>query len=124
MNKNAMAAKRPTLLRALATKLTTASYPIASRHGMKNFWVELAIDLWTALDDRLKHLEADLACAGYAGWRERLAAELTDTAYRLTLEYGVLGSFLELELDLYHAFCHVVDEIEPMSKAGSVLQVG
>jgi hypothetical protein len=53
-----------------------------------------------------------------------LAAELTETAYRLTLECGALGSFLELELDLYHAFSHVVDEIESEHIVGSVLEIG
>jgi hypothetical protein len=116
MNDNATAAtSRVTLLRTLATRLTRVAYPIAARHGMKLFWVDLAIDLWTALDDRVKRLEWELERAGWPGdfeaWLERLAAELTDAAYRITLQYGALGSFLELELGLYHAFCQAVNDI-------------
>jgi hypothetical protein len=93
MSENAMIAK--VLLGALAARLTTAAYPIAARHGIKNFWVDLAIDLWTTLR-RLRYLEGELARADWESWRERLTAELADAAYRVTLEYGAMGSFIEL----------------------------
>jgi hypothetical protein len=113
MNDNAMAASnRAMLLGTLAIRLTSAAYPIAARHGMQLFWVDLGIDLWTALDKKVEDLERELAGAGwpadFEAWRDRLAAELTDAAYRIALQYGALGSFLELELGLYHAFCQVV----------------
>ncbi|HEV3446239.1 MAG TPA: hypothetical protein VG099_16470 [Gemmataceae bacterium] len=129
MNDNTMAANnRATLLGTLAAKLTSAAYPIAARHGMKLFWVDLGIDLWTVLDERVKHRERELARAGglvdFEAWRERLAAELTDAAYRITLQYGALGSFLDLELGLYHAFCQVVKDIGRQRLAGPILEVG
>jgi hypothetical protein len=129
MNNNAIAANnRARLLGTLAARLTSAAYPIAARHGMKLFWVDLGIDLWTVLDDRIKHLERELARAGwpvdFEAWRERLAAELADAAYRITLQYGALGSFLELELGLYHAFCQVVKDIGRQRLSGPILEVG
>jgi hypothetical protein len=129
MNDNAMAANnRATLMGTLAARLTSAAYPIAARHGMKLFWADLGIDLWTVLDDRVKDLERELARAGwpvdFEAWRERLAAELTDAAYRIALQYGALGSFLELELGLYHAFCQVVKDIGRERILGPILEVG
>jgi hypothetical protein len=34
---------------------------------------------------------------------EELLAELTDTVYRVALQHGINGSFLEIELDLWAA---------------------
>jgi hypothetical protein len=124
MNDKAMTDKWPTLLGALAAKLTSVAYPIAARHGIQCFWADLGIDLWTALNDRLKHLERESARGGWEAWRERLAAELTETAYRITLRYGALGSFLDLELSLYNAFCQVVDDVRRERIVGPFLEVG
>jgi hypothetical protein len=105
MNDNGHAAHRePMPLRALATKLTIAAYPVAARHGMGAMWVDLGIDLWTVLRHRVTHLGRKRVCARPPGefevWRQCLLAELTEAAYRTTLKYSQRSS-LELEMDLY-----------------------
>src|SRR5207245_4043061 len=56
-----------------------------------------------------------LACARWPSefevWRQCLLAELTEAAYRTTLKYRTQRSSLELEMDLYQAFCRVLDDV-------------
>jgi hypothetical protein len=113
MSDNATAVNaRPAVLKVLAAILRRVAYVIAVLHGIKTPWTDLRTALYTVLDDRVKHLEIELARLGWPGnceaSRELLSAELTDVAYRVILRHGVRGSFLELELGLYHAFCQVV----------------
>jgi len=45
---------------------------------------------------------------------EDFLAELTDAAYRVALEHGIAGSFLDVQLDLWAALRRVVaDKINP-----------
>ena len=39
---------------------------------------------------------------------DKFAAELTEAAYRVALRHGVSGSWLDLELDLWHALTDAV----------------
>jgi hypothetical protein len=39
---------------------------------------------------------------------DKFAAELTEAAYRVALRHGVGGSWLDLELDLWHALTDAV----------------
>jgi hypothetical protein len=41
---------------------------------------------------------------------EDLAAELTEAAYPVALRYGVLGSSIDLELDLWRVFVETIKE--------------
>jgi hypothetical protein len=46
--------------------------------------------------------------------REDWIAELTQVAYRSVLDRGYRGSFLDLELSLWHAIRHVVEPVTPV----------
>jgi hypothetical protein len=41
---------------------------------------------------------------------ENVAAELTEAAYPVALRYGVVGSSIDMELDLWRAFVATVKE--------------
>jgi hypothetical protein len=41
--------------------------------------------------------------------RDQLLAELTDAAYRVTLQHGIRGAFLDVELDLWRALRWVLE---------------
>jgi hypothetical protein len=129
MNNNAIAANnRARLLGTLAARLTSAAYPIAARHGMKLFWVDLGIDLWTVLQHGVTDLGRKLARARRQGefeiWRQCLLAELTEAAYRATVRYSMQRPSLVLEMDLYYAFCRVLDEIGRETLLCHILGVG
>jgi hypothetical protein len=98
-----------------AAELTIAAYPIALRHGVDGSWFQLEMDLWIALVRVFEEWQHDTERWGRLGrfkaWREDLLAELTDAAYRTTLNYEVQGSFLDLELSLFGAFRSVIEEI-------------
>jgi hypothetical protein len=129
MNDNENAARhQPMPLRALATKLTIAAHPVAARHGMETWWIDLGIDLWTVLEHRVTDLGRKLARARWPGefevWRQCLLAELTEAAYRTTLKYRTQRSSLELEMDLYQAFCRVLDDVGRETLLCHILAVG
>jgi hypothetical protein len=42
------------------------------------------------------------------GLLDTLAAELTDAVYPVALQHGQAGSWVDLELDLWHAVAHTV----------------
>jgi hypothetical protein len=131
MNDSETAARdRPMPLRDLATELTIAAHPVAARHGLGALWlwVDLGIDLWTVLQRKVTSLGRTLAGPRWPGefevWRQLLLAELTDAAYRTTLRYGAQSSSLELEMDLYQAFCLVLDDIGRETLLCHMLEVG
>jgi hypothetical protein len=53
----AMANDREVDLENLAAELTNAAYPVVLRHGARDKWLDLELDLWKALTDTLKRLE-------------------------------------------------------------------
>ena len=50
--------------------------------------------------------------------REAFLARLTTTAYQVALRHGIKGSFVELELDLWHELRAVCESDEPTEGAG------
>jgi hypothetical protein len=129
MNANENAAHhQPMPLRALATKLTIAAHPVLARHGMATLWGDLGIDLWTVLQHGVTDLGRKLARARRQGefeiWRQCLLAELTEAAYRATVRYSMQRPSLVLEMDLYYAFCRVLDEIGRETLLCHILGVG
>jgi hypothetical protein len=129
MNDNENASCDPPMpLRALANKLTIAAHPVAARHGMGACWGDLGIDLWTVLQPRVTDLGRKLARARWPGefevWRQCLLAELTEAAYRATVRYSMQRPSLVLEMDLYYAFCRVLDEIGRETLLCHILGVG
>jgi hypothetical protein len=114
-------------LKALATKLTTAARPVALRHGIRAFWADLAIDLWTVLQQRVAYVGRRIVFAqrpsDYDLWEQFLLAELTEAAYSAALRYTKRRSSLELQKDLYHAFGRALDDIGRQALLCHVLTV-
>jgi hypothetical protein len=87
----------------LLGELTDAAFEVASRHGVKGPSVDQEVELWNALCEVVRK---QCNQSGVARARSRpvdLPAELTDAAYRVALEHGFRGSFLDLRLDLWKA---------------------
>jgi len=59
MNVNA-AAGRPMALDNLAAELTVAAYRVALRHCVQDSWIDLEVELWRAVADRLERWEQQL----------------------------------------------------------------
>jgi hypothetical protein len=97
----------------LVAKLTETALEVTLKHGVAGRSVDLEIDLWRALERVSKVVNRPLA-SGNARYRpdwETVLAAYTDSAYRATIRSGVLGSFLELEMGLWHAFRKVLTRI-------------
>jgi len=105
-----------TFMDFFAAELIIVAYPIAVRHGIGDVWDHLELDLWNVLTETVRSWREQTPWAEWPvefdGWREDLLARLTDAAYRRTLEHGIRGSFLDLELDLFRAFHPLIDKID------------
>jgi hypothetical protein len=66
MNRDPQSARnRDAQLEALAAELTLAAYRVALRTGAQGTWLDLELDLWRALADKVKTWERELPpCAG------------------------------------------------------------
>jgi hypothetical protein len=88
-----------------AAELTDAAFQAASRYGVNGPSVDQELDLWRALGDVVRKQQGP----GRARPRpENLVAELTDAAYRVTLEHGFRAPFVDVRLGLWEALCQAV----------------
>ena len=89
----------------LAT-LTDAAFEVTARHGLRGSSVDHEVELWNAL----RGVVHDQQRAERRGRTERASfvAQLTQAAYQVALDHGFMGSFVDVELDLWSALCHVV----------------
>ena len=87
-------------------KLTDVAFEVAARHGLRGSSVDHEVDLWKALGGVVR----DQRRAARRGQAEgdKFVAQLTDAAYRVALDHGFMGSFVDVELDLWSAMCRVV----------------
>ncbi len=99
---------RDTSPETLAAELTVAAYPIALRHGRGGLWIDWELEIWVVLVETVKKWARAFSqpewLSKFEAWQEAFLEELTDSAYRTILSYGIQGSFLEVELGLYRAF--------------------
>src|SRR5262252_7264826 len=86
--------------------LTDAAFEVAARHGVRGSSVDHEVELWRALGGVVREQQR----AAQRGRPERttFVARLTDAAYQVTLDHGFMGSFVDMELDLWAAMCRVV----------------
>jgi hypothetical protein len=86
--------------------LTDVAFEVAARHGLRGSSVDHEVALWHALDDVVR----DQRRAERRGRADGtgFVARLTDAAYRVALDHGFMGSFVDVELDLWAAMCRVV----------------
>jgi hypothetical protein len=52
---------RDALLESFAAELTLAAYRVALRNRTRGTWLDLQLDLWAALADRVKTWDSELA---------------------------------------------------------------
>lgn len=63
-----------TLLLAFAAELTNAAYSVALRHGMAGTWLDLELELWKALAERVQEWGAAIAAGRTGGALDTTAA--------------------------------------------------
>jgi hypothetical protein len=89
-------------------ELTEAALAVAVKDGTYGTSVDLEIDLFNALAAALRD-RADREGRNRAehAWDDRLA-DWSDAAYRVLLRHRFHKNFIEVQLDLRHAFRHVI----------------
>ncbi len=100
-------------LTSFAADLTDAAYSVALRHGIGGSWIDLQLDVWRVLAASISanHRRSSrfASPAEFLAWRETFVSKLTDAAYRTLLRHGIVGPFLDVELDLHVALREAVD---------------
>jgi hypothetical protein len=90
-------------------ELTDSALEVAARHGVRGSSVDRELELWKVFGLVIRRRgDKRLSLAQPVRPRalgESLVAELTDAAYRVTLDHGFRGSFLDVQLDLWKALC-------------------
>jgi hypothetical protein len=100
---------RDILFADFAAELTAAAHSVALRRGVGGRWLDLQLDLWRVLAEAVKRCgQKQTGGPGSAVRREAFMAELTNTAYRTSVRYGVQGSFRDVLADLERAFRSVL----------------
>src|SRR4051812_26061986 len=90
----------------LAAHLTEVAYPVALRHGVQGFSVDVELDIWKAIHQALHEL-SNLVSARTTPTRrlwEDVLARSTEAAYQVALRRGFRGTFVDLEVGLWDAF--------------------
>jgi hypothetical protein len=92
-------------LEKFVAELTAAVYPLMLQRRPKDSWLELELGLWKALTttvERWSRLRPAVSSADEReAWRERLLADLTESALYIALKTGTTGPLLDLQLALY-----------------------
>jgi hypothetical protein len=86
--------------------LTDVALRVAERHGLRGSSVDHEVELWKALGEVVREQER-AARRGRAD-KVNFVARLTDAAYGVALGHGFMGSFVDVELDLWTALGRVV----------------
>src|SRR5262249_15000233 len=101
------------LLVTFAADLTDAAYSVALRHGIAGSWIDLQLEVWRAIARRVAGVAPESLSSPGAGELDSVAdaflAELTQVAHGIVLRYGLLGSFLDFELDLHQSLRRVME---------------
>src|SRR5262245_6211581 len=101
------------LLVTFAADLTDAAYSAALRHGIAGSWIDLQLEVWRAVGRTISEIAPESLSASAAGELDSIAdaflAELTQAAHGIVLRYGLLGSFLDFELDLHQRLRRVME---------------
>jgi hypothetical protein len=96
----------------LELELADAAFRVTARYGFQRPWTDPRLDLRLALQRVICGQDGrpELRNTGTADgvWPEALVAEATDAAYRVLLEHGCRGSFLDLELELWNSLAMAV----------------
>jgi hypothetical protein len=91
-------------LESFAAELTSALYPLVLRHGLKDYWLNVELGLWRALEATVKKWARELPPDSFAREthrrQESFLADLTDSALSIALANGFEGSALELVASL------------------------
>ena len=111
-------------LENFAAELTSAVYPIALRHGITGSWINVELSLWRVLAHTVKKWARQRPPADCADefkvWRQGLLADLTESAFYVTVKHGIKGSLLEVELALYRFLRLVIRRRAPIKQSGAL----
>ena len=96
-----------TVLDAFTAELTRATYVVALRCGIEGSWMDLELDLWKVLSEKVQKWRQERPPALSPGesetrW-EGLLSNLADAAYHTALPYGEWGSVVKSQSRLYQA---------------------
>jgi hypothetical protein len=100
----AIADSRERAREALVAELTETALRVTARHGVEGSSVDHEIELWNVLG----HVAQNRTGQASRRRTDGLVAEMTDAAYRVALDHGIRGSFVDLEMDLWQALCWVL----------------
>jgi hypothetical protein len=67
-----------TLLVAFAAELTNAAYRVALQHGIAGSWVDLELDLWKVMAERVQDWGTAIAAGRMAGALDTTAATIRE----------------------------------------------
>ena len=67
-----------TLLVAFAAELTNAAYRVALQHGIAGSWVDLELDLWKVMAERIQDWGTAIAAGRMAGALDTTAATIRE----------------------------------------------
>jgi len=113
------------LLVTFAADLTDAAYSVALRHGIAGSWIDLQLEVWRAIARRVAGVAPESLSSPAAGELDSVAdaflAELTQVAHGIVLRYGLLGSFLDFELDLHQSLRRVMELWQSAGRLQKVL---
>jgi hypothetical protein len=102
-------------LENFAAELTSAAYPVALCHGVRERWLDLQLDLWRELTETVKQWGRQWPPAGssdeFEVWWDGLLVHLTEGAFSIALKHGIKGSLLEVEFGLYRALRSVIRRV-------------
>jgi hypothetical protein len=87
-------------------KLIDAAFEVTARHGLRGSSVDAEVQLWHALGGVVR--EQRRAERRGQAEKTQFVAQLTEAAYQVALDHGFMGSFVDVELDLWTALCRVV----------------
>ena len=115
-------------LTSFAADLTDTAYSVALRHGIGGSWIDLQLDVWRVLAASIaanqRRSSRFASAAEFLVWRETFVWELTDAAYRTVLQHGLVGSFLDVELDLHVALREAVERARSSTGLRYILAPG
>jgi hypothetical protein len=122
-----MAVVRSSITDDFLADLTEAAYRTAVMYGVEGPSVDVELNLWKALGTVVRKASSPSRTrlqSGYEIALEDLLAELTAAAYQVSLQQGIEGPFIDLELELWKALAKVVWQAKYARPMAKLLRTG
>jgi hypothetical protein len=115
--------ERDTSLEDLAAELTAAVYTVVLRRGVSGSWINLELALWRELVETVKKWAGAWhpirSTDEIEVWQECFLADLSESAFCVTVKYNIRGSLRELGLDMSTALQSVLGHATVPSRTAS-----